>query len=126
MRHRMLTIEKPGSREQKRASTDGRDTAGTCAGCGNPCDEILVVFAGFRATAASDDQCVDRPANFLDGLRLAQCDSAICMQRALRPWIPKLNIVSGSVRKDLEGSGHVENLHGRRTDNHNLSHADIL
>ncbi len=117
---------KPDSASRKRSRTDRGDTARLLCRRRDPVDEVCIVNPALGSRTSYDDECIDGSANFGDRNCFSKADPAVCLQCTTSTWCGKLNRIPGYSGENLQRAGNIEDLYGRRTDDHDLSHIHSL
>src|ERR1700689_181294 len=126
MSHGLLVIKGAGGPQQECTGTDRSHTAGLPSRSCNTRFEPLVVDTCLGSRSTSDDERVDVAVNLLNRRRAREGHSSICLQASVLSRIAYLHFIPGRPRKSFKRTGHVENLPGRSTDDHDFSHPAIL
>lgn len=123
----LAAVEEAGGGEREGSGADGGDAAGAGGGGGDPRDVGGVVGAGFGAGAAGDEEGVDLAGDFGEWNGVGEGEASVGLEEVSGVGCGDGDVVVGGVGEDgvgedLEGAGDVEDLHGWRAGDDDLSH----
>ena len=118
----LTAVEEACGGEEEGSGADGGDAAGAGGGFGDPGDVGGVVGAGFGSRAAGDEEGVDFSGDFGEGDGVGEGEAAVGLEEVGGVGCGEGDVVAGGVGEDLERAGDVEDLHGWRAGEDDLSH----